>query len=189
MNKSTVEREFATNFLKCFPEKILNVQDSIILACGGNPSYCEFNSEGKKKALEELREETKKDLELINAKYDTKTGSDEELRNVFIRQACEIRNLFRKIASKMKQLLADIIQECINVLGEPPECDYEIVLLGSFAREEMTPYSDLEWAILTNSEEEKCKVFFRNLTNLVHFQVKTSLKFILQFDRKFLISA
>jgi signal-transduction protein with cAMP-binding, CBS, and nucleotidyltransferase domain len=82
----------------------------------------------------------------------------------------EIKGLSDTISVRMKQFLAGIINECLELLGTPP-CDYDVIVLGSLARNEMTPYSDFEWAILTNSEEEKCKVFFRNLTNLVHLQV------------------
>jgi predicted nucleotidyltransferase len=82
----------------------------------------------------------------------------------------EIERLSHTISVRMKQFLATIINECLELLGTPP-CDHEVIVFGSLARNEMTPYSDFEWAILTNSEEEECKVFFRNLTNLVHLQV------------------
>ena len=89
-------------------------------------------------------------------------------------QTEEIKKLCKLISSKVKQLFARMIKKCVEVLGDPP-CDYEVVVLGSLAREEMTPYSDLEWAILISSEDEKCKDFFRDLTNLVHLQVSSVL--------------
>ena len=90
-------------------------------------------------------------------------------------QTEEIKKLCKLISSKVKQLFARIIKKCVEVLGDPP-CDYEVVVLGSLAREEMTPpYSDLKWAILISLEDEKCKDFFRNLTNLVNLQVSIKL--------------
>ncbi len=180
LNRSAVKSEFATNHVKFIPEKIMDVQVSLILAAEGNHLRCKFNLESKKTALEQLREESKRKLEIINAEYDVQTGSEEDLQKILIKQAADVRDLYQKIASKVKQLLAEIIQECLEVLGEPP-CEYEVILLGSLAREEMTPYSDLEWAILTSSEDEKSKIFFRNLTNLVHLQVRIEL----QFDNDF----
>lgn len=184
LNKSTVESEFATNHKNVIPGKISDIQVSLILAAGGNHLRCGFNLESKKTAIEQLREESKRELEDINAKYDPQTGNEEDLQKTFIKQAADVRNLYRKIASKIKQLFAEIIQECLEVLGEPP-CKYEVILLGSLAREETTPYSDLEWAILTSSDDEQSKIFFRNLTNLVHLQVKFDLRFGIDFKTKF----
>ncbi|CAB3988449.1 hypothetical protein BRAFLDRAFT_85709 [Paramuricea clavata] len=82
----------------------------------------------------------------------------------------DIERLSDTISVRMKQFFAAVINECLELLGTPP-CDHEVIVFGSLARNEMTPYSDFEWAILTNSEEEECKVFFRNLTNLVHLQL------------------
>ncbi|XP_046855453.1 uncharacterized protein LOC124448481 [Xenia sp. Carnegie-2017] len=169
-NKSSKKSELVMNISKCLPQKILDVQHSIIQTASGNPSTCKFNSESKQKALKELREEAKASLEEINDKYDAETGSDEDLREMFIKQTPDVKILFKRIATRVKQLFVEIIEECFDVLGKPP-CDYEVMLLGSLAREEMTPYSDIEWAILTNSEEEKCKTFFRTFTNLVNLQI------------------
>ncbi|XP_028395686.1 uncharacterized protein LOC114519715 [Dendronephthya gigantea] len=171
-NKSAVESksEFATSHENVLPGKILEVQESLIVATRGDRLRCRFNPESKKIAIEQLREEAKRELRVINAKYDAKTGNEEDLRKLFIKQTADVKDLYKKIASKLKQFFAEIIQECLEVLGELP-CEYEVILLGSLSREEMTPYSDLEWAILTRSDDEQSKIFFRNLTNLVHLQV------------------
>lgn len=172
--KGTIQSDFSKNMPNTVSWRLLDIQDSLVLSAGGNPLCCKFDSESKKNVLENLRKEAKCCLESINGTYDEHdAGSEEGLRNIFVKQqTVEIRGLFKKIASVVKQLLAEIIQECLEVLGKPP-CNYEVVVLGSLAREEMTPYSDLEWAIITSSEEEQCKVYFRNLTNLVHLQVST----------------
>ncbi|XP_046854842.1 uncharacterized protein LOC124447896 isoform X2 [Xenia sp. Carnegie-2017] len=170
LNKSNEKSELVVNISKSLPQKILDVQHYIIETASGNTSTCKFNCEIKKKALKELRKEANASLEDINNKYDAETGSDDDLREKFIKQTSEVKTLFKRIATRVKQLFVEIIEECLDVLGNPP-CDYEVMILGSLAREEMTPYSDIEWAILTNSEDEECKTFFRNLTNLVHFQI------------------
>lgn len=169
--KSPVETDFLTKMTNTVSQKIQSIQDNLVLSVGGNPSNCKFDIQSKKKVLEKLREEARCCVRTIEGAQLNQTGNEEDLRDMFVEQASKIKSLFKTIASEIKQLFAGIIQECLDVLGKPP-CHYEIIVLGSLAREEMTPYSDLEWAILTSSEEEKCKIFFRNLTNLVHLQVR-----------------
>ena len=171
--KGSVECEIFKKMLTAIPQKISDIQESLILSAGGNLLHCRFAFENKKKLLKQIRRQAKSSLESIEKKYKVQTGDEEDLRIIFISQAMEIRNVFKTIALGARQLLVDIINECIEVLGKPPY-NHEVIVLGSLAREEMTPYSDVEWAILTSSEEEDCKDFFRNLTNLVHFQVRIS---------------
>ncbi|XP_028416715.1 uncharacterized protein LOC114540918, partial [Dendronephthya gigantea] len=142
-----------------------------VLSAEGDPLRCDFDSELDKKELEELRDEAKEYLESLKQKrsaYDSQEHEKPEKK--FVERASEIRKLCERISSRVKRFLSRVISQCVQVLGDPP-CDYEVVVLGSLARDEMTPYSDLEWAILISSEEVKCKVFFRNLTNLVHLQI------------------
>jgi tetratricopeptide (TPR) repeat protein len=42
---------------------------------------------------------------------------------------------------------------------------------GSLAREEMTPYSDLEFGILISDDNTKNRKYFKNLTTLIHLKV------------------
>jgi len=49
--------------------------------------------------------------------------------------------------------------ECIEVLGDPP-CRYAYIALGSLAREEATPYSDLESAILIEEDAVSNKEYW-----------------------------
>lgn len=171
LNQGNSESKISKNMLKAISRKILDIQENLILSAGGNSLHCRFASENKKKVLEKIRRQAKSSLESIEEKYKVLTGDEEDLRMIFVRQTTEIRSVFKTIALGVRQLLVDTINECLEVLSKPP-CDYEVIVLGSLAREEMTPYSDVEWAILTSSEEQDCKDFFRNLTNLVHFQVR-----------------
>ena len=149
-----------------------DIQDSLVLSFGKNPANCRFNCDDKKKDLQRLRNEVKDVLNSLEERYANQTETNENvLRDLFVEQTNEIRELCEMISSRIKQLFSQIIAECLDVLGGEPECEYEVIVLGSLARDEMTPYSDLEWAILISSEDEKSKVFFRNLTNLVHLQV------------------
>ena len=165
--------ELSKKLSKLVSRKLLDIQDSMITLCGGNPLQSGFNAERKKNELEELRNEVKESLgslQCVSSSSNQGQLNRCEVRQKFKDQIKEVKRISRTISERMKEFLASIIDECLALLGTP-SCDYEVIIFGSLARNEATPYSDFEWAILTSSEEEECKVFFRNLTNLVHLQV------------------
>ena len=153
--------------------KLLDIQDNMITICEGNPLHSGFDAECKKNELKELRikvKESLKSLKCQSSRSNQGQSNEREVRQKFKDQTEEVKKLSDTVSELMKQFLASIIDECLALLGTP-SCDYEVIVFGSLARNEATPYSDFEWAILTSSEEESRKVFFRNLTNLVHLQV------------------
>ncbi|XP_019646298.1 PREDICTED: uncharacterized protein LOC109486835 [Branchiostoma belcheri] len=101
-----------------------------------------------------------------NPLHCAKTREEEEKR------AEKIRALYQQISREMKAFVSDLIQECFLVLGPPP-CNYAAIGLGSLAREEMTPYSDLEFAVLLEERErlDNEKAYFRSMTYLLHLKV------------------
>ena len=165
--------ELSKKLSKLVSRKLLDIQDNMITLCGGNPLQSGFNAECKKNELKNLRNEVKKSLEVIECKTSFKDQgrlNKCEAHQAFKDLTEEVKKLSGIVSDRMKQFFASIIDECLALLGSPSH-DYEVIVLGSLARNETTPYSDFEWAILTSSEEDECKVFFRNLTNLVHLQV------------------
>ena len=156
---------------KSLPLKLKDTENSLVSMIGGDLSRCEFNGDDKKRYLKQLRDEVKQMLNSLEECCDnTDETNENHLRDIFVKQTEDIRRICKMISSRFKQFFFQIIEECLEVLGKPP-CKYEVLVLGSLARNEMTPYSDIEWAILIGSEDEQCKAFFRNLTNLVHLQV------------------
>ena len=165
--------ELSKKLSKLVSCKLLDIQDNMIILCGGNPLKGNFDVEHKKNELKEFRNEVKESLESLKCiSSSTKQGQLNkcEVQQEFKDQTEEVKKLSDTVSDKMKQFFASIMDECLALLGTP-SCDYEVIVFGSLARNETTPYSDFEWAILTSSEKEECKVFFRNLTNLVHLQV------------------
>ena len=79
------------------------------------------------------------------------------------------RELNKTIADKYKQIMADISQFCVNVIGNPP-CEYAIAGMGSLARAEITPYSDFEHVILLfDSDDYICHLeYFRWFSVIFH---------------------
>jgi predicted nucleotidyltransferase len=184
--------ELSKQLLKLVPRKLLDIQDNMITLCGGNPLQSRFDAKNKKNELKNLRREIKESLESLEFRCSSGNQgrlNECEARQRFKDQTGEMKKLSGSVSDKMKQFLASVIDECLALLGAPAY-DYEVIVFGSLARNETTPYSDLEWAILTSSEKEECKVFFRNLTNLVHLQVsevlKTSVEYSLVCDTKML---
>ena len=173
-----VEMEVSNNLLNLVSRKLIVIQNNMVKMAGRNPRDCKFDSEQKRNELKNLRHEVKKSLESMESRRSSKK-QESNLRLALKVETEEIAKLADMISLKMKQFLMGIIKECLEVLGTPP-CDYEVIVLGSLARNEMTPYSDFEWTILTTTEEDECKVFFRNLTNLVHLQV-SKLSFCTDF--------
>ena len=65
----------------------------------------------------------------------------------------EVRVFQKKVTNKLKAFFCDhLLNETIAILGEPP-CDYDLRAMGSTGREEICPYSDLEWMILIGSNQ------------------------------------
>ena len=63
--------------------------------------------------------------------------------------------LLLDFTQEISHFLEEILKSGFALFGEPP-CDYTLIGLGSLARKEMSPYSDLEFALLVkkNSPEK-----------------------------------
>ncbi|XP_028391893.1 uncharacterized protein LOC114516564 [Dendronephthya gigantea] len=172
--KTTVdEQEQSSKTAKTVLRKLHDIQDRMVLLAGGKAIDCSFDVYRKRDELKQLRGKIMSrlaDIDRENSSKENAVMSELDYRDIFVKQSAEVKELCEMITLGFKDFFAGIIEECLNVLGEPP-CYYEVIVLGSSARGEMTPFSDLEWAILVSSDEDHCKVFFRNLTNLVHFKI------------------
>ncbi|XP_047143289.1 uncharacterized protein LOC105846068 isoform X1 [Hydra vulgaris] len=87
------------------------------------------------------------------------------------------RALFDETASEMKKFLAKLYNDSEQQMAIIPPCKYALLGLGSMALKQMTPYSDLEFAILTENEEYKHSIdpkvrdYFKNLSYFVNFKI------------------
>jgi len=126
-----------------------------------------------KKTLKGIREKAKADLEIYHGQ--TAATIDEDKKSeTKDKYKLTMREIYLKITDQMKALVAEMFDHCItenkSLLGDPP-CDYAIIGFGSLARKVMTPYSDIEFAILIRETKDKQKHelnkhYFRNLTKL-----------------------
>ncbi len=118
-----------------------------------------------KQILQDLRVEAKRRV----AELEAAEMSDEAL---YIEES---KALFAEIAQRVGAFLARLYQESEDKLGPAP-CKYTVMGLGSMALQQMTPYSDLEFAILMEDNESqevlaKQREYLRQLSHLVHLRV------------------
>jgi tetratricopeptide (TPR) repeat protein len=131
-----------------------------------------------KQLLENLRNASSQSLELIED-YRIKSNHTEQLYEKKKYESLyseKTKELFEYIASNMRSFLAGIYAEAESEIGEAP-CKYSVMGLGSMAIQQMTPYSDLEFAIITDNEafkqspNQRIRDYFKNLTHLVHLKI------------------
>ena len=138
-----------------------------------------------KQALAALRDGVRSKVDRL-VEWRDKQGSPATVRDaeaIFIKDS---RELFEAIAKETKSLLANFYQEAEAALGPAP-CKYAVIGLGSLALQQITPYSDLEFAILMEEAPDEAtaeawRAYFRKLTHLVHFRVINLGETVLPFS-------
>ncbi|KAI8491493.1 hypothetical protein Bbelb_306930 [Branchiostoma belcheri] len=127
-----------------------------------------------KTRLEKYRTEVKARLDTIHKNHNPYQYDEDDplVKKVERKRAEAVRNLFKDIARQRKDFIKDLVDKCIKTIGQPP-CQYAMVGLGSQATELVTPYSDLEFAILIeeNKDTPENKGYFLNLTCYLYLKI------------------
>ena len=94
---------------------------------------------------------------------------NKDLCNFQVCKAKSIQDINTVITQKYTQIMADLSNYCLSIMGQPP-CDYAIVGMGSLARSEITPYSDFEHIILLFDHENYVShlEYFRWYSTIFH---------------------
>ncbi|KAI8484265.1 hypothetical protein Bbelb_380500 [Branchiostoma belcheri] len=118
--------------------------------CNLDCEPCPYSSTlDHRKELDNLRALAKSKLETIHQEHNPYQYDEDDpvVREVEIKRAEAIKNLFKSITVRRQEFIQVLTDECIAKLGPPP-CKYAFIGMGSQATELVTPYSDLEFAIL-----------------------------------------
>ena len=154
----------------------INLLQSIRLYGSQDPSIFIARYNSYKDRLVNLRLNTKTIQGIITQENTiTADASDESGRtSAETHYISATQELYAYISDELSLFFANLIDDCMQVLGPPP-CKYAIIGLGSLAKNEATPYSDLEWAIIIDDKgQAECefnKSYFRKLTQILHVRV------------------
>ncbi|BBI17799.1 tetratricopeptide repeat protein [Neochlamydia sp. S13] len=138
-------------------EKLFKAQNLLIKLCEGEPISLEQMQkqfESNRSALKKFREEVEKKIQVLGPNPSSQ----------------QVKELYQGIALHIKSFFGFLVKQAIDILGPAP-CEYAMIGFGSLAREEMTPYSDLEFGILIEKDSSSSRNYFRHLTALLHLKV------------------
>ncbi|XP_019619766.1 PREDICTED: uncharacterized protein LOC109466486 [Branchiostoma belcheri] len=143
--------------------------------CNLDSEPCPYSSAlDHRKELHNSRARAKSQLETIHQEHNPYQYDEDDpvVREVEIKRAEVIKNLFKSITVERREFIQVLTDECIAKLGPPP-CKYAFIGLGSQATELVTPYSDLEFAILIEEgkDDDDTRRYFLNLTHYLHLKV------------------
>lgn len=71
----------------------------------------------------------------------------------------------------MSNLAGEIIGASIDILSKSPSCSFQAVAIGSLARGEATPYSDIEFIFLIERKTENIMAYFERLAVTSYFLI------------------
>ncbi len=81
-----------------------------------------------------------------------------------------IRDIVKTLTAGYKSILNTLILDCQYLLGPPP-VKWACIGMGSMARDEMCPYSDLEFAFLIEKKSDENLRYFRTLTQFLELKI------------------
>lgn len=88
----------------------------------------------------------------------------------------------KELSQSYKELLCDLLEEAIRLKGQEPPTRFAMVGLGSMSRDEICPYSDVEFLFLIEDDCEKNRAYFRSISRLMELFIinlgETSFKII-----------
>lgn len=88
-----------------------------------------------------------------------------------LKQRSPIDAVQLELTQSYKEVLSDLFNDCIEILGASPPTRFAMVGLGSMSRNEMCPYSDIEFIFLVEEDSKKTRSYFRSITRLMVLKI------------------
>lgn len=76
----------------------------------------------------------------------------------------------RQMSALFQKILESFASNCLRLLGEPPTA-FAIMGLGLLARNEMLPYSPIEFAVVIKDSRPENMIYFRNFCRLIQLKI------------------
>ena len=81
----------------------------------------------------------------------------------------DMRTLQKEVSEAFVAYVGFLLKDAFAILGDPP-CEYDLRAMGSLGKEEICPYSDIEWFILIDQLEKA--PYFISLARILELQIK-----------------
>ena len=81
-----------------------------------------------------------------------------------------VGQILQNLTQEFKNIFVALIKECQVLIGRPP-VNWACVGMGSMARGEMCPYSDLEFAFIVEIDQQEALNYFRLLSQLLELHI------------------
>ena len=88
-----------------------------------------------------------------------------------VKFSSSMQTVSQECTTDMLNFAKEIITQSVNILSDPPPCDFSVLAIGSMARGEATPYSDLEYLILIDERSESIVQYFERLAMTTYFLI------------------
>lgn len=88
------------------------------------------------------------------------------LRDEFCAQ---MRETSTECSEKLLKITRQIVEEAVKWLVTQPPCSFTVAAIGSLARGEATPYSDLEYIFLVEKKDKTTIQYFEDLAMVTYF--------------------
>ena len=123
---------------------------------------------GLRKRLEDIRQICREDI-LKAKQLADEYEHDNQDPTLDYEFYVSVKNISLSCSKMMQDLAGEVISHSVNSLINEPPCDFNAVALGSLARGEATPYSDLEYLFLIENRTATSVQYFEKLAVTSYF--------------------